>query len=69
MLCRSHFDMAYQVLASKYRPQRFSDVAGQDHVTVTLMNALHRAGLPTGTSSAGTAVSERRRSPGSWRWR
>ncbi|HWW98384.1 MAG TPA: DNA polymerase III subunit gamma/tau [Edaphobacter sp.] len=32
--------MAYQVLARKYRPQRFADVAGQDHVTVTLMNAL-----------------------------
>jgi DNA polymerase-3 subunit gamma/tau len=32
--------MAYQVLARKYRPQRFEDVAGQDHVTVTLMNAL-----------------------------
>src|SRR5216684_2341975 len=34
------FFMAYQVLARKYRPQRFADVAGQDHVTVTLMNAL-----------------------------
>ncbi|HXC96436.1 MAG TPA: DNA polymerase III subunit gamma/tau [Edaphobacter sp.] len=32
--------MAYQVLARKYRPQRFADVAGQDHVTVTLKNAL-----------------------------
>ncbi len=32
--------MAYQVLARKYRPQRFADVVGQDHVTVTLMNAL-----------------------------
>ena len=32
--------MAYQVLARKYRPQRFSDVAGQDHVTRTLVNAL-----------------------------
>jgi DNA polymerase-3 subunit gamma/tau len=32
--------MAYQVLARKYRPQRFADVIGQDHVTVTLMNAL-----------------------------
>ncbi len=32
--------MAYQVLARKYRPQRFSDVAGQDHVTRTLLNAL-----------------------------
>ena len=32
--------MAYLVLARKYRPQFFSDVAGQDHVTRTLMNAL-----------------------------
>ena len=32
--------MAYQVLARKYRPQRFSDVVGQDHVTRTLLNAL-----------------------------
>ena len=32
--------MAYQVLARKYRPQRFADVVGQDHVTITLMNAL-----------------------------
>ena len=32
--------MGYQVLARKYRPQRFSDVYGQDHVTRTLTNAL-----------------------------
>jgi DNA polymerase III subunit gamma/tau len=32
--------MGYQVLARKYRPQRFADVAGQDHVTHTLLNAL-----------------------------
>ncbi len=32
--------MAHLVLARKYRPQRFADVAGQQHVTVTLMNAL-----------------------------
>jgi len=32
--------MGYQVLARKYRPQRFAGVAGQDHVTRTLMNAL-----------------------------
>ena len=32
--------MPYQVLARKYRPQRFSDVIGQDHVTRTLLNAL-----------------------------
>jgi DNA polymerase-3 subunit gamma/tau len=31
---------AYQVLARKYRPQRFSDVIGQEHVTRTLLNAL-----------------------------
>ena len=34
--------MAYQVLARKYRPQRFADVAGQDHVTRTLQNALEQ---------------------------
>jgi DNA polymerase-3 subunit gamma/tau len=32
--------MGYQVLARKYRPQRFADVAGQEHVTRTLLNAL-----------------------------
>lgn len=32
--------MAYQVLARKYRPQRFADVIGQEHVTETLLNAL-----------------------------
>src|ERR1700731_5292746 len=37
---QSSYRMAYQVLARKYRPQRFADVIGQDHVTVTLMNAL-----------------------------
>src|ERR1700723_2719025 len=34
--------MAYQVLARKYRPQRFSDVAGQEHVTRTLAHALQQ---------------------------
>jgi len=34
--------MGYQVLARKYRPQRFADVAGQDHVTRTLVNALNQ---------------------------
>ncbi|MGA7291635.1 MAG: DNA polymerase III subunit gamma/tau, partial [Terriglobales bacterium] len=32
--------MSYQVLARKYRPQKFSDVIGQEHVTHTLQNAL-----------------------------
>ena len=40
--------MAYQVLARKYRPQRFADVAGQDHVTVTLMNALTQGRIAHG---------------------
>ncbi|MCL2661491.1 MAG: hypothetical protein FWD64_13365, partial [Acidobacteriaceae bacterium] len=40
--------MAYQVLARKYRPQRFADVAGQDHVTVTLTNALTQGRIAHG---------------------
>ena len=40
--------MAYQVLARKYRPQRFADVAGQGHVTVTLMNALTQGRIAHG---------------------
>ena len=32
--------MATQVLYRKWRPQRFSDVVGQEHVTTTLLNAL-----------------------------
>lgn len=35
--------MSYQVIARKYRPQRFADVVGQEHVTTTLANAI-RAG-------------------------
>src|ERR1700742_1793770 len=40
--------MAYQVLARKYRPQRFSDVVGQDHVTRTLLNALAQSRIAHG---------------------
>src|SRR5229473_1227737 len=32
--------MSYQVIARKYRPQRFSDVVGQEHVTQTLARAI-----------------------------
>jgi DNA polymerase III subunit gamma/tau len=32
--------MSYLVLARKWRPQRFSDVVGQSHVTKTLANAI-----------------------------
>jgi DNA polymerase-3 subunit gamma/tau len=34
--------MAYQVIARKYRPQRFSDVVGQEHVTQTLSSAIEQ---------------------------
>src|SRR5438094_3249875 len=34
--------MSYQVIARKYRPQRFSDVVGQEHVTQTLSNAIEQ---------------------------
>ena len=40
--------MAYQVLARKYRPLLFSDVAGQDHVTRTLENALNQQRIAHG---------------------
>ena len=37
--------MAYQVLARKYRPQRFGDVVGQQAATKTLRNALSQGRL------------------------
>ena len=37
--------MAYQVLARKYRPQRFGDVVGQQAATKTLRNALSQRRL------------------------
>ena len=40
--------MAYQVLARKYRPQKFADVAGQEHVTRTLLNALEQGRIAHG---------------------
>ena len=40
--------MSYQVLARKYRPQRFSDVIGQDHVTQTLKNAIEQQRIAHG---------------------
>ncbi len=32
--------MSYLVIARKYRPQRFSEVVGQEHITTTLRNAI-----------------------------
>jgi DNA polymerase III subunit gamma/tau len=40
--------MSYTVLARKYRPQKFSDVIGQDHVTRTLKNALEQQRIAHG---------------------
>src|SRR3984885_881478 len=40
--------MSYQVLARKYRPQKFSEVIGQDHVTRTLKNAIEQGRIAHG---------------------
>ncbi|MBE6779772.1 MAG: DNA polymerase III subunit gamma/tau [Ruminococcaceae bacterium] len=50
--------MAYQALYRKYRPQTFSDVVGQEHITKTLQNELSEgktvhAYLFTGTRGTG----------------
>src|ERR1041385_6636639 len=34
--------MSYQVITRRYRPQRFSDVVGQEHVTQTLSHAIEQ---------------------------
>jgi DNA polymerase-3 subunit gamma/tau len=50
--------MTYQVLARKWRPRRFEDIVGQQHVVTALVNALeskrlHHAYLFTGTRGVG----------------
>ncbi|MGH8558945.1 MAG: DNA polymerase III subunit gamma/tau [Methylococcales bacterium] len=50
--------MTYQVLARKWRPRRFSEVVGQEHVVRALTNAIehdrmHHAYLFTGTRGVG----------------
>ena len=50
--------MSYQVLARKWRPRNFSEIAGQEHVLRALTNALdqgrlHQAYLFTGTRGVG----------------
>ncbi|MDF0604621.1 DNA polymerase III subunit gamma/tau [Neisseriaceae bacterium TC5R-5] len=50
--------MNYQVLARKWRPKRFADLVGQEHVVRALSNALHEhklhhAYLLTGTRGVG----------------
>src|SRR5512137_999426 len=38
--------MSYQVIALKWRPQRFADVVGQEHITRTLQNAIREGRVP-----------------------
>ena len=50
--------MSYQVLARKWRPKRFAELVGQEHVVRALSNALdsdrmHHAFLFTGTRGVG----------------
>ena len=56
--------MSYQVIARKYRPQTFSDLAGQEHITRTLTRALdqqrlHHAYFFTGTRGVGKTTLSR----------
>jgi DNA polymerase-3 subunit gamma/tau len=45
--------MSYQVLARRWRPNTFDEVVGQQHVTVTLKNALKSERLPHAILLAG----------------
>ncbi|MCF7833407.1 MAG: DNA polymerase III subunit gamma/tau [Candidatus Marinimicrobia bacterium] len=55
--------MSHQVISLKYRPQRFEDVIGQEHITITLKNAIEKNRLghayifsgPRGTGKTTTA--------------
>ncbi|MCU0607980.1 MAG: DNA polymerase III subunit gamma/tau [Candidatus Edwardsbacteria bacterium] len=56
--------MSYLVLARKWRPQRFEDIVGQDHVTTTLSNAIKtgrvaHAYLFTGSRGVGKTTTAR----------
>ncbi len=56
--------MSYLVLARKYRPQRFSELIGQEHVARTLTNAIaqnrvHHAFLFTGARGVGKTSAAR----------
>jgi len=56
--------MSYQAMARRWRPRRFEDMVGQEHVARTLRNALvrghlHHAFLFTGTRGVGKTTSAR----------
>ena len=50
----------YQVLARKWRPQRFDDVIGQVGVTQTLRNALERQRIAQAFGAAAAGPQARR---------
>jgi DNA polymerase-3 subunit gamma/tau len=57
-LASADVQMSYQVLARKWRPKRFAELVGQEHVVRALSNALdsdrmHHAFLFTGTRGVG----------------
>ncbi len=56
--------MSYQVIARKWRPRSFEELVGQDHISVTLLNALKNGRLPqallfTGPRGTGKTSSAR----------
>jgi DNA polymerase-3 subunit gamma/tau len=56
--------MSYQVIARKYRPQTFSDLTGQEHITRTLSHALdnrrlHHAYIFSGVRGTGKTTTAR----------
>ena len=59
-----HVPVSYLALARKYRPQRFADMIGQEHVTRTLANAIttdrvHHAYLFCGVRGLGKTTAAR----------
>lgn len=53
--------MAYQALARKWRPRRFSEIVGQDHVVRALLHAIGHDRLHHAYLLPALAVSARRR--------
>lgn len=56
--------MSYQVIARKWRPQKFEQLVGQDHISKTLINALRNGRIPhallfTGPRGTGKTSSAR----------
>ena len=56
--------MSYLVIARKWRPQTFADIAGQEHITRTLQNAIRANRIPhaflfTGVRGVGKTTAAR----------